>query len=229
MPLAAVAGVSSFAAIVVLLQLVQRGAYHPLADAVSVLALGRDGGLMAVAFCALALGALAAAAALKRTSARPSLAPKLLAASGLLTFVSAFVHADPPSAPTSTHGLVHQLAGVVTFVLLIAGMFSAVRPFRRDPEWRWLATPTLAWAAVAVAALLSVSVVGGADFGLAQRCFLAACLSWVLTVAVSAARLGGHEAGEPAQERAAAGLRAAGAPVLRQRDPQREGGLDHQD
>src|SRR4051812_26052489 len=40
---------------------------------------------------------------------------------------------------------------------------------------------------------------------------------------------GGDEAGEPAQERAAAGMHAAGAAVLRQRDPQREGGFDHQD
>jgi Protein of unknown function (DUF998) len=181
-PFAAIGGVSTFAAIVVALQVVQRGAYHPVADAVSVLALGRAGALMAVAFCALAVAALGLAAALRRSPAR--VAPRLLAASGLLTFVSAFVHADPPSAVvSSTHGQIHQLVGLITFVLLVAAMFSAARPFRRDPAWRPLAAPTLAWAAVAVVAFLVAMRVGGADFGLAQRAFLVTCLSWVVTIA----------------------------------------------
>jgi uncharacterized protein DUF998 len=93
------------------------------------------------------------------------------------------VHADPPSAAiSSTHGQIHQLVGLVTFVLLVAGMFSAVRPFRRDPAWRPLATPTLVWGVVAVAAFGSVAFAGDADFGLAQRAFLVTCLSWVVTV-----------------------------------------------
>lgn len=180
---AAVALISAFPLIVVLLHGVQAGRYHPLSQAVSELALGRDGWLMAIAFCSLGTGTLCLAAMLRRLDAPPRIAPYLIAVSGLLSYVSAFVHADGPHGST-THGEIHQAVGIVTFVLMIAGMFALVRPFRHDLQFRGFATPTLVGALAAVGGFFLIPVSGPAYFGVAQRIFLAIILGWALTVAI---------------------------------------------
>ncbi len=119
---------------------------------------------------------------LRRLDAPPRIAPYLIATSSLLSYVSAFVHADGPHGST-THGQIHQAVGVVTFLLMISGMFALVRPFRRDRRFRSLATPTLVWACAAVGGFLLIPISGAAYFGVAQRIFLAIILSWALTVA----------------------------------------------
>jgi hypothetical protein len=188
LPLAAFGCIAVYPLIVAVLHLVQAGHDHPLTDAVSVLALGRAGWLMAVAFCSLGTGTLLLAKTLRRIPTHPRVGPTLIAISGLLSFVSAFVHADG-SGPTTTHGRIHQLIGIATFILMIAGMFSLVRAFRRDPAWRSLATPTLAWALAGVAGFLLIPISGNAYFGVAQRIFLAVLLSWALTLSLRASRL----------------------------------------
>ena len=177
-----VALISAFPLIVVVLHGAQRGRYHPLSQAVSELALGRGGWLMAIAFCSLGTGTLFLAAMLHRLDARPRIAPYLIAVSGLLSYVSAIVHADGPHGST-THGQIHQAVGIATFILMISGMFALVRPFRRDPRFHSLATPTLLWACAAVGGFFLIPVSGAAYFGVAQRIFLAIILSWALTVA----------------------------------------------
>jgi hypothetical protein len=174
--------IAAFPGIAGVLHLVQAGRYHPLSQAVSELALGQDGWLMAIAFCSLGTGTLFLAAMLRQLDEPPRIAPYLIAASGLLSYVSAFVHADGPNAST-THGQIHVVVGVVTFALMIAGMFALVRPFRRDRRFRALATPTLVWAFAAVGGFFLIPVSGAAYFGVAQRVFLAILLSWALTVA----------------------------------------------
>jgi peptidoglycan/LPS O-acetylase OafA/YrhL len=184
---AAFTGIALFPLVVVILHLVQAGSYHPISQAVSELALGRGGWLMAVAFCSLGTGTLLLALTLRRLEPQPRVASALILASGLLSYVSAFVHADG-SGPTTTHGQIHQLVGVVTFILMISGMFALVRNFRRNPEWQPLAAPTRVWAIAAVVAFVLIPVSGSDHFGLAQRVFLALILSWALTVSAHAAR-----------------------------------------
>ena len=58
LPLAAFATTAVFPFLVVVLHFVQLGHYHPLRQAVSELALGRAGWLMAIAFCAIGIGSL---------------------------------------------------------------------------------------------------------------------------------------------------------------------------
>src|SRR6476646_6408786 len=99
----AAAAIAVFPALVLVLHGVQSASYHPLSQAVSDLALGTDGWLMAIAFCSLATGTLFLAAMLRRLSPAPRIAPWLIGASGLLSYVSAFVHADGPHG-TTTHG-----------------------------------------------------------------------------------------------------------------------------
>jgi Protein of unknown function (DUF998) len=178
----AIALISVFPLLVLVLHGVQAGRYHPLSEAVSELALGRDGWLMAIAFCSLGTGTLFLAAMLRRLDTRPHVGPYLIAVSGLLSYVSAFVHADGPHGST-THGQIHQAVGIVTFVLMISGMFALVRPFRRDRLFRGLATPTLVWALAAVGGFFLIPMSGAAYFGVAQRIFLAIILSWALIVA----------------------------------------------
>lgn len=180
---AAVALISAFPLLVLVLHGVQAGRYHPLSQAVSELALGRDGWLMAIAFCSLGTGTIFLAAMLRRLDAPPRLAPWLIGVSGALSYVSAFVHADGPHG-TTTHGQIHQAVGIVTFALLIAGMFALVRPFRRDRHFRTLATPTLVWALAAVGGFFLIPISGAAYFGVAQRIFLTIILSWALTISV---------------------------------------------
>jgi DMSO/TMAO reductase YedYZ heme-binding membrane subunit len=193
---ATVAGLATFVTIVLALHVVQRGAYHPLSEAVSELALGRAGWLMVIAFCGLATGTLCAAALVRRTTASRA-APACLAIAAGLSYVSAVVHADAENARTTVHGEIHQAAGIVTFVLVIAAMLTCWRTFRRDPRWRPLTGLTLASAAAALVAFFLTPAVGAADFGVVQRVFLAVCLSWLALVALHGRRL----AGEPAEER----------------------------
>jgi small-conductance mechanosensitive channel len=206
-----------FPLIVVALHFVQGGHYHPLSDAVSVLALGRAGWLMAIAFCSLGTGTLLLATSLDVAS-RPRVGPWLIGLSGLLSFGSAFVHADG-SGPSTTHGQVHQALGITTFILLIGGMFSLVRPFRRDPAWRSFATPTLAWAFTAVAAFFLIPISGSAYFGFAQRIFLGVILSWALATSLRAGRMTLRSSVDsPAGSRRASGRRRRDSKDSRRRD-----------
>ena len=187
LPLAAFATTAVFPLVVVALHLVQSGHYHPLSQAVSELALGRAGWLMVIAFCSIGIGSLLIALVLRRIATHPRIAPALLGMSGLLSFVSAFVHADG-SGPTTTHGQIHQFVGVATFIFIVAAMFSLVRAFRRDPFWRPIATPTLAWALTALASFFLVPISGNAYFGVAQRIMLAVFITWQLTISLYAHR-----------------------------------------
>jgi hypothetical protein len=181
----ALAGMATFPVIVVVLHVIQRGHYHPLTQAVSELALGRDGWLMAIAFCAAGTGTLCLAILLRRTVASAVVAPALLAISALPTFVSAAFHADG-DAKTTLHGQIHQTAGIVSFVLVIVAMFVARRGFRRNPGWHRLARPTLVWGCCAVVAFFLFPVFGNAYFGVAQRILIGTCFSWLIAVAAYA-------------------------------------------
>ena len=218
---AALAGIAAFPLIVVVLQVVQAGQYHPLSEAVSELALGRAGWLMTIAFCSLGTGALLLARIFRHLDPHPRVAPWQIGISGLLSYGSAFVHADG-AGPSTLHGEIHQGLGIATFILMVSGMFSLIRAFRRDPDWRTLATPTLIWAVVAVATFFLIPISGSNYFGLAQRVFLGVILSWALTAAFHAARV--SEAGRARRLGGLTGsreMRVGGAePLLRVRIPQ---------
>jgi Protein of unknown function (DUF998) len=187
--LAAFVCVAIFPLIVVALHLVQQDHYHPLSEAVSELALGDAGWLMTIAFCSLATGTLLVATVLRREGVQPRVAPVLLGVTGLFSFVSAFVHADPSGGASTTHGQIHQLAGIATFLLIIVSMFLLARGLRRDPRWSPLATPTRICALLATTSLVATGAGGDAYFGLGQRCLIGVSLAWMLTTSLYAYRL----------------------------------------
>lgn len=175
------AGVATYVAIVGALHIIQRDNYHPLSQAVSELALGKDGWLMAIAFCAAGTGMISFALLIRRTL-QSIVAPVMLTISGLLSFVSAAFHADG-NTNTTLHGQIHQTAGILSFVLVIASMFVCSHHYRRHPTLQRLAQPTTLWGICAIATFFLVPILGNANFGLAQRIFLAVCISWPTTIA----------------------------------------------
>jgi hypothetical protein len=191
---ATLAALATFPMLVLVLHLIQRGSYDPVLMAVSELALGRAGWLMAVAFVAAAVGMFGFAMLLRRILPGSIVAPGLVLLSGLCSGVSAFVHTDGETAPTSVHGEVHQAMGLASFALVVVAMFVCSVQFRRNPAWRRFALPTLVWALCTVGAFFLVPVLGSDRFGVAQRIFLAVWLSWPITVTARARRAAGPSA-----------------------------------
>lgn len=181
------AGLATWPVLVVALHVIQRGSYHPASQAVSELALGRAGWLMAVAFPAAGLGILGFSALIRRTDPGAVAVPVLGIISAIATMLAAVFRADPENV-TTTHGTVHQMLGVVSFVTLVAAMFVCARRFRHVPMWQAWALPSLVWGIAAVAAFLLVptNLLGTDSFGIAQRIFLAVWLSWPITLTLYA-------------------------------------------
>ena len=167
----------AFPLLVVTLQVIQRRDYSPMRQAMSELALGRDGWLMTVAFVALAVGsALLARLMHELTGSR--VATILLGVSAVLTAVSAFVHADGDTAKTTVHGQIHQGAGILTFIVILGAMFLVAPRLRAQPQWRRLGTITRVAAIAGVPAFFLVPILGQANMGLAQRVLVGLLIGW---------------------------------------------------
>lgn len=183
----ALAALATFPIIVVSLNVVQRHHYSAVRQAVSELALGHDGALMVIAFLALALGMLLVAVVIRRTAVRSVATPILLGIASIGAGpLSAAFHTDATGAKTTTHGAIHNDAGLGAFLLVMAAMFVSSYRFRRDPAWRGHARPTLIWAGAALAAFFLVPALGNAQFGLAQRIFITTFVTWLAATAIYA-------------------------------------------
>ena len=189
--IAAAVAIGLFPVVVLVLTLVQRGeGYDSGRDAVSDLALGSGGGMMAVAFCSLAVGTLLFAAVLHRTSDGARVRTGLLCLAGVLSFVSAAFHTDRSGAPTTTHGTIHNAAGIITFLAMLAAMALSAWRFRRDSAWRGFSGPTAAFAVVGLIGFVLLPVLGDAHFGLSQRVLIGSFIAWMLTATIYQLRTG---------------------------------------
>jgi Protein of unknown function (DUF998) len=175
---AALAAVLLFPLLVIVEQAIQHG-YSPARQAISELALGKEGWLQAVAFCSLAFGTYVLAVLIREvTHARAATA--LLTVAATFTLLSAFIRADPSSAKdTSVHGAVHQAMGILTFVCIVAAMFLLTRPLRADPQWKTFGLGTLVWASICVPIFFLPPVLGDGRFGIAQRVLVGMLISWI--------------------------------------------------
>lgn len=178
----ALAGLLAWPAIVLVLHLVQRDDYDPARQAISELARGRGGTVMAVAFVAFGLGTVAFGAAL-HTATRARVAPLLLGLAGVGDVLSAIFRADVGDTRTLA-GQIHQVTGMVTFGLIVAAMVATVRPLNRLPGGAILARATAVWIAGPVATFFLFPILGDDRFGIAQRVFIATWLSWLVTGAL---------------------------------------------
>ena len=184
-------GIAAFPIAVIVLNLVQRRQYNALQQPISQLALGAGGWLLAIGFCAMGIGILLLALLMRRTVPGATIAPVLLGVAGVLDFVVAAVHTDPTGVPLTAHGLTHNIVGLGTFVLHIVVMVVAGFSFRTSPDWASFSRATFVWSGCALVALFLMFMLGGLGFfGIRQRIFEAARLSWLLIVAWRALSLG---------------------------------------
>jgi hypothetical protein len=185
----ACACVAVFPAVVVSLNLIQHATYDPKVQAISELALGRGGALMVVAFLSLGSGIALLAHLLGRTCARGREVRWMLYVAAVLGgAISAFFHTDLTGQPATTHGTIHDDAGLAAFLIILISMYAASRLFRRETFWRAFAAPTLVWAVAATGAFFLFPALP-AHFGLAQRVFVATFISWFLAASAYARRV----------------------------------------
>lgn len=182
--LVALAAIATFPLALIILNVVQRGTYDALRQPGSQLALGRGGWLLTLGFCGLAIGTLLLAWLLRRAIGGIRAVPILLGVAGALNFVAALSPTDADGVPATTHGLIHNLAGLVSFLLYVAAMVVAAFAFRAHGDWRAFGRATAIWSGCAIGAFVLMLVLAGAHlFGLGQRLAIAIWLSWLLVVA----------------------------------------------
>jgi len=180
----ALAATILFPAIVIALNLANRSSYSPTRQAISELALGPGGVLMAVAFCGLGIGIFLIAVTIYRTTVNARIAPLLLAVASVAAGpLSAAFHTDRTSAKATLHGNIHNGAGLAAFLLILVAMIVCAYRFRREPWWRAHTTPTTALAALGIITFFLIPMLGNSDFGLAQRLFVGTFVTWLLATA----------------------------------------------
>jgi hypothetical membrane protein len=179
----------AFPALVITANLIQRDQYSAASNAVSLLALGRAGWLMTLAFVALGTGTILIAVTVRRSLKRALVGPACLTVGGLLTLLSAVFQADRDGAASTIHGQIHMGLGLTNFLLVVAAIAACGVAFRRSESWRGFSKVSLIWAALALAEIMSVFVLPDGVFGVAQRSFLATCIAWMVVTATLAIRL----------------------------------------
>lgn len=170
-------GNAAFVAIAIGLPYAQPG-YRLSRDAVSVLALGPYGWVQTIAFCALGIGTVALAGVIAQTTSSRG-AAVALGVAGALNFIAAGVHTVRVGQHQTPASVVHNLCGVVTFVLTVVAMALLVRGFRRSTGWAPMAAPSRLWVIVAVVVLVLTAPLAK-HFGIAERLLLATLVSWML-------------------------------------------------
>jgi uncharacterized membrane protein YfcA len=83
----------------------------------------------------------------------------------------------------TTHGEVHQTAGIATFVLMLVAMAVSSVRLRREPRWRGVVVPTVVLAFTGLVGFFLVPALGDARFGLAQRVLVGSFVTWMLLAA----------------------------------------------
>ena len=185
---ATAAFVSGFPSLVVAANLIQRDNYDAARQAMSNLALGRDGWLMTLAFISLGVGNLLMAALVRRLAPRAIVGPGLLAASACTTILSAIFQTDADTAPSTLHGTIHIALGLGSFVLVIASMAACGVAYLRSGSRRGLGVASAVWAVVELGAVVLTFLLPSSLFGVGQRAILALAISWLLTTCVVAFR-----------------------------------------
>lgn len=166
---------------VVALHIIQRDSYDPVNQAISELALGRFGMALNIAFVLFGCGLLALAVGLRREIHRSGIGATLLGVVGVLIVLSGvFPTTDPPDTTTAA---IHVAVGVSAFLTVIVAIFVWAWLFRRDPTWRYFSRATVIWGVSTAAAFFLFPLLEATAFGIAQRAFIAAWLSWALVTA----------------------------------------------
>ena len=180
--------VSGYPLFVVAANVAQRDTYKPASEAMSNLALGRDGWLMTLAFLSLGAGNLLMAILVRRLVPRTIAGPALLTASACTTLLSAVFQTDADGAPSTLHGTVHIALGLSSFTLVIASMTACGIAYLRSRRYRRVGIASLIWAGLELGSIVLTFALPDSLFGIGQRIILAVAISWLLTMCVIALR-----------------------------------------
>jgi hypothetical protein len=162
---------------------------NPVTEPVSNYAVGPYGFFISIAIFALGVSSLALTLGLYVGIAPPGrsrVGLLLLALYGVGQLVVALFSIDTESAQTTTTGIIHNVAGNISFFCFPPAAILLSLGMGKDERWRSLKRPALALALVvlveAILVMVSANVVGG--FGIAQRLFLLTTALWMLLAAI---------------------------------------------
>jgi len=173
-----------------------RGEYSAIAEPISALALGPRGWIQRLDFALLAVSFVSLALVLRK-QLRPGVASASAPAVFLLMALgvagAGLFTMDPPGAPPTLAGRLHELSGFLVFPWIPVVTLLAARRFRRDPVWRSYFGYTLATGLFILATLAFFLTFVGvpsspprafSEFrGVVQRVMLVAFFAWTATVA----------------------------------------------
>ena len=195
--------------------------YSHLDQAISDLAArhARYPGILMVGMLVFGSGLVALAIALRRTvGVRARLGIGVLLAAAALMPVSAFARVDCATSSAACRARVaadiesgqqslHNLGGLLLFVLLCVSMLVWARAFRRSARWSDLRIPSIVAGLSAFGLLVVAMGVDGSRHwsGIAERVFILVPMVWIGVVAARADR-----SGEPAAGPIVVGSDAAG-------------------
>ena len=158
--------------------------------AMSLYALGRYGGLMVAAFCALGVGYLALAFGLRGATAASRaarLGSILLGLAGFWFVVSGAFRVHAPGTPMTFSGVMHGLGFIVGVPTLLASILVLSRAFGRDDRWRSFRPPSLTLGLAALTLFLIAFFAPGIP-GMAvvilSRIFVGTFVLWLLLTAL---------------------------------------------
>ena len=182
-----VIALSYFVSAVLLLHTL-RTEINPAQHFLSEYALGHLGLLMTSAFVGLGLGALCLARALYRSTegaSRSKVGSSLLAVFGILTLFAALFPTDPRGAPLTTIGILHIVAGLISFLALIPAMWLISKHLKYDVRRRFSYRSLMALSLLALAAFVAFLIFQGSlNAGLFQRAVVGTCVLWLLLTAI---------------------------------------------
>jgi len=201
--LVGVVGIACFAAAFAAMHAIQPD-LSPIEYFGSDYAYGRGGWVMRLGILTAAAGTVALAFGLRQSLApvkRRDLGVTLLMVAGAGFVGSGLFVTDPPkedgTTGYTTEGALHDLAGIVLLLSLIAGAFVLSRVFTRDPRWQRWARPTRLFAWIVVVGVVVEVVAGGISppgtggvAGLIQRVLFAIVLTWLALLSWHVHRLG---------------------------------------
>ena len=156
---------------------------NPITTFGSHYALGKMGWLMNLGSLAFAAGVAALALAFVRMQDFSRAGNVLLGSSAFGLLIGGLFNVDPPGAQPTPSGLLHLLAGLLTFLCMIPGAILLSRGLGLAERLRgwYRVLPGLSWLA-ALLFLANLSVLGAVGLpGLGNRLFLAIMSAWLLT------------------------------------------------
>ncbi len=192
---AALAGIVYSGLSVLLLHFLPTG-YNPVTQAVSDYGVGQYAVWMDLAFFAIGIGIVALALTLLRFDSSPTfgrIGPVLLGIGGASMFLLGLFPTDLEGAPSTTHGSLHNLLGLVGFLSLIAGTLVLSRRFGRIQSLSkfYKSSVILAIVTAVLFVLLFGFFASVGYFGAGERAFLLALASWLLLTSIRFYRLAG--------------------------------------